>query len=209
MAKAPAPIVKTYPPRGPLQQFRFGQSVVFTCFRCGQDKTSKLITIYGSDWRLRLCNGCHGRLVSIYDIKAGTAPTKQRAKQLAQLLFKLADADSARAALRLSRIASNPTEVLTDQTQRCLGTSEFVAAHLMGELNIEWSPAIIALGSLTEIAPVDGIPIAQQARTGAPGCCLDQLAPDPSGRRAGRHVHMHQLAPATGDEHQHVQRLEP
>src|SRR3954454_24092716 len=71
---APSTIVKTYPPRGPMQQFRFAESTAFDCFRCGQAKKSKLITVYRQDWSRRLCNGCYGRLLSIYEIKAGTAP---------------------------------------------------------------------------------------------------------------------------------------
>src|SRR5205823_9607730 len=42
----------------------------------------------------------------------------------------------------------------------------------------------------------------------APWCGLDELPPHPGCRRVGRQVDMRQLAPAVGDEHQHVQRLE-
>ena len=62
-------ITKEYPQLGPLQQFRFDKSVSFSGFRCGQNKISKLITIYNNDWNKRLCNGCYGRLLSIYNIK--------------------------------------------------------------------------------------------------------------------------------------------
>jgi transcription elongation factor Elf1 len=71
MTKPLEKITKEYPKRGPLSQFRFEKSISFNCFRCGQSKTSKLLTIYNSDWGKRLCNGCYGRLLSIYDIKAG------------------------------------------------------------------------------------------------------------------------------------------
>src|SRR3979411_337891 len=42
----------------------------------------------------------------------------------------------------------------------------------------------------------------------APGRPRDECPPHPSCRRVGSHVDMPQLAPAVGDEHQHVQRLE-
>ena len=67
----PSTAIKTYPPRGPMQQFRFADVTAFECFRCGQAKKSKLLTIYSGDWNRRLCNGCYGRLLSLYDIKAG------------------------------------------------------------------------------------------------------------------------------------------
>jgi len=54
MAKPLEQIIKEYPPRGPLQQFRFDKSISFSCFRCGQNKISKLITIYNNDWNKRL-----------------------------------------------------------------------------------------------------------------------------------------------------------
>ena len=66
-----------------------------------------------------------------------------------------------------------------------------------------------AAARLREVAPVDGVPIAEQeARPAAPRGGLDQLAPDPGGGRVRGDVHVHQLAPAVGDEHEHVERLE-
>ena len=63
--------------------------------------------------------------------------------------------------------------------------------------------------AVAEVAPIDGVPIAEQMpRLAPPGRRLDHLAPDPGGGRAGGHVDMHQLTPAVGDEHQHIQGLE-
>src|SRR5919199_6282690 len=42
----------------------------------------------------------------------------------------------------------------------------------------------------------------------APRRRLDELSPDPRRGWVSRHVDVHQLAPAVGDEHEHVQRLE-
>ena len=72
MQPVPSTLTKTYPKRGPLQQFRFAEGTAFKCFRCGDTKKSKLITVYSGDWSRKLCNGCYGRLLSLYEIKAGT-----------------------------------------------------------------------------------------------------------------------------------------
>jgi hypothetical protein len=87
MEPVPSTITKTYAQRGPLQQFRFAESTAFRCFRCGDTKKSKLITVYNSDWSKRLCNGCYGRLLSLYEIKAGTAADDQKAEELAAALL--------------------------------------------------------------------------------------------------------------------------
>lgn len=57
MEPIPSTVTKTYPPRGPLQQYRFAEGTAFRCFRCGDTKKSKLITIYSGDWSRKLCNG--------------------------------------------------------------------------------------------------------------------------------------------------------
>jgi hypothetical protein len=89
MEPVPSTVAKTYPRRGPLQQFRFAENTAFTCFRCGNTKKSKLITVYYGDWSKRLCNGCYGRLLSLFDVKAGTAPDDQRADELAAALLSM------------------------------------------------------------------------------------------------------------------------
>ena len=60
-------IIKTYPQKGPLSQYRFEKSVPFNCFRCKTLKTSKLIAIFSDDWEIKLCNGCYGLLLSLYE----------------------------------------------------------------------------------------------------------------------------------------------
>ncbi len=82
MPRMPAEIVKTYPVRGPMQQHRLAASTAFHCFRCGASKKSKLVTVFGGEWSKILCNGCYGRLLSIYEIKAGTKEDDQRAEEL-------------------------------------------------------------------------------------------------------------------------------
>src|ERR1700733_9820929 len=94
-------IVKTYLPRGPMQQFRLAESAAFQCFRCGQSKKSKLITVYSADWSKRLCNGCYGRLLSLYEIKAGTAAEDRKADELASALLLAVSNDDQRQAERV------------------------------------------------------------------------------------------------------------
>jgi hypothetical protein len=101
MEPVPSIVTKTYPRRGPLQQFRFAESTSFKCFRCGQTKVSKLLTVYRQDWLRKLCNGCYGRLLSLYEIKAGTSKDDQAAEDLAKVLLSSIELDSQRQAERL------------------------------------------------------------------------------------------------------------
>jgi hypothetical protein len=43
-------VTKTYASRGPIQQFRPSESTSFSCFRCGDNKNSKLVTVYYGNW---------------------------------------------------------------------------------------------------------------------------------------------------------------
>jgi hypothetical protein len=79
-------------------------SAAFSWFRCGDAKKSKLITVYNGDWSKRLCNGCYGRLLSIYEIKAGTGADDQRAEELAVGLLSAVALDEQRQAERPLKI---------------------------------------------------------------------------------------------------------
>ncbi|RWQ93478.1 hypothetical protein C8Q69DRAFT_473720 [Paecilomyces variotii] len=57
-------IVKAYPPRGSLQQYRLSQSTNFQCTRCKQDKKAKLVTIIDGNWDNLLCNACYGNILA-------------------------------------------------------------------------------------------------------------------------------------------------
>src|ERR1035438_6769655 len=113
MEPVPSTVVKRYPQRGPMQQFRFAESTAFTCFRCGDTKKSKLITVYGGDWSKRLCNGCYGRLLSLYEIKAGTATDDQRAEELASALLSAVALDYQRQAENLFRASEERAACLS------------------------------------------------------------------------------------------------
>jgi hypothetical protein len=125
----PSTITKTYPPRGPLQQFRFVESSAFNCFRCGEAKKSKLITVYQGDWSHRLCNGCYGRLLLLYEIKAGTASDDLKAEELANALLSAVGADDQRQAERLFRAAEERAEELSAEAVRFIATAEHVAGQ--------------------------------------------------------------------------------
>jgi hypothetical protein len=60
-----------------------------------------LIAVYHRDWSTRLCNGCYGRLLSLYEIKAGTAPDDERAGELAAALLSMVSLEDERQAERL------------------------------------------------------------------------------------------------------------
>ena len=155
MSSVPADLTKTYPARGPMQQFRFSQATVFSCFRCGQGKKSKLITLYGGDWSGKLCNGCYGYLLSLYDIKAGTSSDDERVEQLSSLLLATLKAEEWRQAERLLLIADNRANELSPEAIRFLATSEFISPRLRADIDLDWSPVVIGLCKAVEVELVD------------------------------------------------------
>lgn len=167
MEPVPSTAIKTYPPRGPLQQFRFAEGTAFRCFRCGDTKKSKLITVYAGDWSRRLCNGCYGRLLSLYEIKAGTDAQDERAEALAAALLSVVAVDDQRQAERLFRASEKRAERLSPEALRFIATAEHVAAQLQGEPQLEWSPAVIGLCKAVEVEVVCRIllPLAAQAKS--------------------------------------------
>ena len=147
-------VVKTYPPRGPLQQYRLAASTSFLCSRCGTGKTSKLATTVQADWERLLCNGCYGRLLSIWEIKAGSLEDEARDAALLQMLTSAAPADEvARAQARLIASAPQHTQ-LSDAAQRMLATAHAVKATLRSVTGLDWSVAIIGLCKAVEVEVV-------------------------------------------------------
>lgn len=53
-------VIKTYPPRGALQQYRLAGTKQFSCCQCHKSKTSKLIVIKEGKWDPIWCNGYYG-----------------------------------------------------------------------------------------------------------------------------------------------------
>jgi hypothetical protein len=165
MEPVPGTVAKTYPARGPLQQYRFFEGIAFRCFRCGETKKSKLVTVYSGSWTKKLCNGCYGRLLSLYDVKAGAADTDEKAERLAELLLSLASVDAQREATRRFQAANNRASSLSAEALRFIATAEHVAAHLDAGAELEWSPAVIGLCKAVEAEVVGRIvkPIASAA----------------------------------------------
>lgn len=181
MEPVPSILTKTYPKRGPLQQFRFAAATAFKCFRCGNSKKSKLITVYSGDWSRKLCNGCYGRLLSLYEIKAGTAADDLRAEQLADALLSIVTVEQQRQAELLFRASDNRAETLSRESLRFIATAEHVAAQLELEAQLEWSPAVIGLCKAVEVEVVTRIlrPLATLAGT-------DDLTDDKIDKDIGR-----------------------
>lgn len=148
MEPVPSSVLKIYPARGPLQQFRFVESTAFRCFRCGENKKSKLLS--GSDWSKRLCNGCYGRLLSLYEIKAGTIADDQRADKLADALLSMVEYNNQQEAERLFRASETRAIALSSDALRFIVTAEHVAGQLEGFPQLEWSPAVIGLCKAVE-----------------------------------------------------------
>ena len=83
-------VIKAYRQRGPMRQYRLTASTSFGCFRCALAKTSRLVTVFREDWNRLLCNGCYGLLISLHDLRAGSADDSERADALAEQLLALA-----------------------------------------------------------------------------------------------------------------------
>ena len=181
MEAVPSTLTKTYPKRGPLQQFRFSDATAFKCFRCGHTKKSKLTTVYNSDWSRKLCNGCYGWLLSIYDIKAGTDADDLRAEKLADALLSSVKVDQQRQAELLFKASEKQAEILSPEALRFIATAEHVAAQLEVNAQLEWSPAVIGLCKAVEAEIISRIlkPLATLAGT-------EDLTDDKSDKDIGR-----------------------
>lgn len=148
-------IIKTYPAHGPLQQYRTDATTAFTCFRCGRAKKSKLVTTSGGSWDRLLCNGCYGRLLSIWEIKSGSLDDAERYDELHRVLTGLvAEAEIARAA-SLIRAREQRSVQLSAEAMIALSTAEAVASSLSAAATeLDWSAAIIGLCKTVEIEAV-------------------------------------------------------
>ena len=153
----PTEIVKTYPQRGPMQQFRITELTAFHCFRCGQSKKSKLVVVYENDWNRLLCNGCYGRLLSIYEIKAGTKSDDEKATELAEVLLSLLNKDQAREAERLYQLSEKRAVLLSQAALKFVSTSEHLSRVLENVPDLDWSSTTIGLCKAVEIELIERI----------------------------------------------------
>lgn len=148
-----------------MQQYRFESSSAFHCFRCGRSKKSKLITVYMDDWSKRLCNGCYGRLLSIYNIKSGTDSLDIRADKMARILLQMVSHDEKLSAKKLLLKSDRRSNTLSENALRFLISSEFLAEKLASrsEAYLEWSGALIGICKALEVEIIENIiwPLAQ------------------------------------------------
>jgi len=63
-------IVKRYRPKGILQLLRYDNPTSFQCWRCGQNKLSRLQAIVNLEQPRIICKACYGTLLSLPEIKA-------------------------------------------------------------------------------------------------------------------------------------------
>ena len=148
MSKPIQEIVKTYPMRGPMSQFRFDSSLSFICFRCKSKKTSKLISIYRDDWNLKLCNGCYGCLISLYEIKSGMDPDEKRFLALDKSIANIWKHYNKKLSKIEKEISKKSHYEAT--TNKFLATAEFLKQTLPEGEFLEWSPAVICLCKAVE-----------------------------------------------------------
>src|ERR1043165_436265 len=151
MPKPLGNIVKSYPARGPMHQYRFDTGNTFHCIRCGCEKTAKLISILNEDWDKRLCNACYGRLLSIFEIKASDKADTEKVEELSQLLFELTQEDAVRETELRLKVSEQRMRVLSDSALRFLATSETVVSALSSVEGLDWSPAVIGICKALEV----------------------------------------------------------
>lgn len=150
MTTLPADIAKAMPARGPLQQYRLVAAAAFTCVRCGNAKTSKLVTVVDKNDANLLCNGCYGRLLSLWQVKAGTEPDAERDAAIVVLLAASVTPDQIAAAQQ--RLATNAAHrLLSPAAQQMLATTEAVRATLVNMTGLDWSAAVIGLCKAVEV----------------------------------------------------------
>lgn len=147
-------VTKTFPARGPLQQYRVATATSFVCFRCGSAKTSKLVTVFRGDWNRLLCNGCYGRLLSLHEVRRGAAGVSEVTDALAEELLSLLSKDETRRAEELVRVREARSDLLQPKALRLIATAEYVAAQLSNATDLDWSAAVIGLCKAVEIEAV-------------------------------------------------------
>jgi hypothetical protein len=189
-------VVKTYPQRGPLQQYRLATATSFLCSRCGDAKTSKLVSTIKADWDRLVCNGCYGRLLSIWDVKAGALEDDSRDAELLAILASVVNtSEVARAQSRLIASAPHHTQ-LTEAAQLMLATAHAITPTLRAATGLDWSVAIIGLCKAVEVEVVQRI--AEPLRRAASGQDMSVDVKDDDFARVARYCEGKASAPELG-----------
>lgn len=113
--------------------------------------------IYDNDWNHLLCNGCYGRLLSIYEIKAGARSDDDKATALAEVLLSLLSKDQIREAERLYQLAEKRASLLSTAALKFVATSEHLSRALETVPDLDWSPATIGLCKAVETEIIERI----------------------------------------------------
>ena len=156
MAATPIPssVTKSFDPRGPLQQHRLADTISFRCFRCGGAKKSRLVTTYSANWDRKLCNGCYGHLLRIYEICANSTSDSDRIERLTAHLLDSVSIDDQRRAESLLRTRERRAEKLSPDAMQFVATAESTAGFLRSRIGrepfLELSPAIVGLCKAVE-----------------------------------------------------------
>jgi hypothetical protein len=137
--------------------------------------------VYAGEWSRKLCNGCYGWLLSLHEIKAGTAADDQRVEDLAAALLSIVTLDDQRQAERLFKASEKRAESLSPEALRFIATAEYVAGQLQSSAQLEWSPAVIGLCKAVEAEVVSLILRPLAARTAG-----EDLSADKNDRDMGR-----------------------
>jgi hypothetical protein len=146
-------IVKTYPRRGPLQQFRAGATTSFVCSRCTQAKSAKLIATIGGGRTDLICNACYGYLLSVWDICVGAQEDHDRDEALLRVLSSAVTAAGIERGRVLLLTRETRATTLSPEAQTALSTAEAVGAGLVNwqATDLDWSAAIVCMCKAVEI----------------------------------------------------------
>ncbi|NEM08835.1 hypothetical protein [Geodermatophilus normandii] len=96
-----------------------------------------------------LCNGCYGRVLSLWEVKAGEFPDAERDDAIVNLLSASVTAEQigwARERLAAAKLFNE----LSPQAQQMLATAEAVTGVLKTATGLDWSAAVIGLCKAVE-----------------------------------------------------------
>lgn len=133
---------------------------------------------YDNDRERRLCNGCYGQLLAIYEVKMGPLKDDDRSAALGTVLLTFASEAETKTAARRARLREGYESDLDPITVRFIGTGTSVAEHL-SELDLDWSAAIICLCKALEYELVGRLIDPLRARFGGRADELSQDRQDP------------------------------
>lgn len=172
-------IIKSYPQRGPLRQYRAATATAFMCLRCLQPKTAKLVATINNESSQLLCNSCYGFLLSVWNIRAGEQEDAERDNALLHCLASAVTAAEVERGRALLLARQTLASSLSADSSTLLSTAEAVGAGLVSwrATDLDWSVATLPLCKAVEIEVVRRV--AQPLKNATQGI---DLAADASGK---------------------------